>query len=202
MRLARGRADDPRRGKFFRAAEPLLERYGLRKTTVAEICRAAGASKRTFYELFRDKGDLYVQLVMELAAREVTAWEESLTEQLSARQRLEAYLDAYVEAGRRHPVFTLTLREPELNGLFAGCPKEEFFRPTLEALQRIIARGVAAGEFRPVDPRTVVWIIDALLDGIYYILPGLFGERGAYDDPALAAEARAFVIHGLLVKES
>ena len=191
-------SDSSRRAKFFTAARPLLERFGLRKTTVAEICRAAGASKRTFYELFRDKGDLYVQLVADLAAREVAAWEAALPAGLSARRRLESFLDAYVEAGRRHPVFTLPLREPELNELFAGCSSEELFGPMLAALRRIVADGVATGEFRAADPDAAVRVIDALLDSVHYILPGLYSERSAFDDPALAVETRAFIVHGLL----
>ncbi len=189
---------DDRRTRFFAAARPLLERFGLRKTTVTEICRAAGASKRTFYQLFRDKGDFYVQLVADLAAREVAAWRATLPTGLTARQRLESFLDAYVAAGRRHPVFTLPLREPELNDLFRGVCSEDLFAPMLAALREIVADGVAGGEFRPADPDAAVRVIDALLDSVHYILPGLYGERGAFDDPALAAETRAFIVHGLL----
>jgi len=43
-----------KRGRFFSTAEPLFERFGYRKTTIEDVCRAAGMSKRTFYELFKD----------------------------------------------------------------------------------------------------------------------------------------------------
>ncbi len=188
--------------QFFRAAEPLFERFGFRKTTVEAICREAGASKRTFYELFDDKADLFVQLIVHLATEEVAAWEASLPEGMGAVARMESYLDAYVEAGRRHPVFRLSLDDPEVHQRFVGCSMEKEFRPLLDTLTRIIADGVAGGEFRPVDPGAAAWIVDALLDSLYYILPGCYGERGAGDDPVLAAEARAFIINGLRARES
>ena len=73
---------DARRRRFFVAAEPLFERFGYRKTTVEDVCHAAGTSKRTFYELFSDKKDLLLQLA-ECVFNDLTLeWEASLPEDL------------------------------------------------------------------------------------------------------------------------
>jgi AcrR family transcriptional regulator len=43
-------------------AEDLFSRYGLKKVSVEEICRKAGASKMTFYKYFPNKSDLFRQI--------------------------------------------------------------------------------------------------------------------------------------------
>ena len=68
----------------------------------------------------------------------------------------------------------------------------------IEALSGIISDGVTDGTFRRMDPKTIVWVVNALLDSVYYILPQMFGLRGAFEDKKLAAETRAFIINGVL----
>lgn len=45
----------PAAEKILAAAEGLFYRYGIRKTTVGDICAAAGVSRMTFYKHYRDK---------------------------------------------------------------------------------------------------------------------------------------------------
>jgi hypothetical protein len=44
----------------------------------------------------------------------------------------------------------------------------------------------------------MVWIIGALLDSVYYLMPQLTGMAGAYLDETLAAETRSFIMNGLM----
>ncbi|OGD24575.1 MAG: hypothetical protein A2Y56_13265 [Candidatus Aminicenantes bacterium RBG_13_63_10] len=41
--------------KILASAEALFYKYGIRKTTVGDICREAGVSRMTFYKHYRDK---------------------------------------------------------------------------------------------------------------------------------------------------
>ncbi|MBM3296779.1 MAG: TetR/AcrR family transcriptional regulator [Candidatus Aminicenantes bacterium] len=50
-----GGAKTPAPEKILAAAEKLFYRYGIRKTTVGDICAAAGVSRMTFYKHYRDK---------------------------------------------------------------------------------------------------------------------------------------------------
>ena len=65
--------------RLFEAAEPLFVRYGYRKTTVEEICRSAGVSKRTFYDLFRDKADFFGHLMLHVSEVEIEQWSRKRT---------------------------------------------------------------------------------------------------------------------------
>lgn len=191
-------SDSSRESQFYQAAEPLFDRFGFRKTTVEDICKATGSSKRTFYELFKDKGDFFVNLIMYVTALEVTSWFETMDDKLSPREKLESYMDKYVEVGRAHPIFNQCMIEPEVHEVMHRYTKEEKFKPLIDALSKVIAEGVESGEFRRVDPDSMVWIIGALMDSVYYIMPQMTGMPGAYLDETLAAETRAFIINGLL----
>jgi AcrR family transcriptional regulator len=57
------------------AARSKFDRFGFKKTTVDEIAREARISKRTIYEHFKDKEDLFVSLFMKDDALEVKALE-------------------------------------------------------------------------------------------------------------------------------
>lgn len=183
--------------QFFAAAEPLLHRYGFKKTTVEEICRAAGASKRTFYELFRDKGDLLMQMLHCLVSDGIARWRQSMDPSMTAVDKLERYLKGYEAFGRAHPVFQECMHEADLFGPGEpGCPHEGL-QVTMDALREVIDEGMASGEFRAMDPEAAVYVIDGLLDSMYYVYPKMTGEKSALDDPVLAREVHDFIINGL-----
>ena len=45
-------------------AKKRFERFGYRKTTIDEICRDGGISKKTVYAHFRDKEDLFARVLV------------------------------------------------------------------------------------------------------------------------------------------
>ena len=183
--------------QFFTAAEPLLLRYGFRKTTVEEICRAAGASKRTFYEHFRDKEDLLLKILAAMGADAIDHWRATVDPSMSALAKIESYIDGYEEFARAHPVFQQCMHEADLKNSDHGGPAHEMIQSMLAVLGKVIDEGIACGELRPVDTPTVVGILDGLLDTMYYVHPGITERVSALENPTLARELRAFVINGL-----
>jgi AcrR family transcriptional regulator len=183
--------------QLYEVAEPLFERFGFRKTTVEEICRAAGVSKRTFYELFRDKADLLTKMLVHLASEAVLGWRDALDPDQSAIEKILTYLDGYEAFGRRHPAFQKCMHEFD----DGHCSREFENHPSVQAMRDalagVLAEGVARGELRPLDPPTLVWIIDSLLDAMYYMFPQMTGRPSALEDPVLASELRAFIINGI-----
>lgn len=188
---------DDKARQFFTAAEPLLHRYGFRKTTVEEICRAAGASKRTFYELFRDKSDLLMQMLTCLVRDGIDRWRQNMDPSMTAADKLERYLKGYEAFGRTHPVFQECMHETDACDLGETGNPHEGLQVTIDALREVIDEGIANGEFRAMDPGAVAYAIDGLLDSMYYVFPKMTGEKSALDDPVLAREVHDFIINGL-----
>lgn len=57
------------RARLLQAGRDLFARYGLKKTTVEEVARAAGIAKGTFYLFFPSKEALYGQVLLEEVPR-------------------------------------------------------------------------------------------------------------------------------------
>jgi len=183
--------------QIIKTAEPIFERFGFRKTTVEEICREAGVSKRTFYELFNDKADLLMQMLMHVIERSVVRWEQAMTPDMTAIEKLELYIDGYEEMGRKHPVFHICIHEPDVKEYTRDFMEHEEARAMFAALQRVVVEGIRAEELREMDPPTVVWIIGGLLDSMYYVFPQLTSEPGAFENKTLSRELRAFILNGI-----
>jgi AcrR family transcriptional regulator len=187
-----------KRAKFFGAARPLFLRYGFRKTTVEDICHRAGASKRTFYELFRDKLDLLMQLCLHLAEIIAVRWKERLTGNENAGHQLEVFLEEYVRISREQEIFKIMITEPSVFTKGMSDTSRAQLKPLVELLQGILERGMKTGEFRRMNTGYVTWIVFTLLDSVHFILPEFSGVTGPLEDEAFAVEVREFLIRSVL----
>jgi len=183
--------------RFFKAAEPLLERFGYRKTTVEEVCRGAGASKRTFYQLFKDKQDLCVQLILDLWNRETEGWERSLSADAEPEERLDSFVDFYADVVRRHPFFEILVEDLDIMRSLGGAVDEFRMARVGGPLEQILKDGMATGRFRPLEPQVSLWVIFGLLDTFYLIVPRVMEAPGPLEDSVLAEEIKEFIVHGL-----
>ncbi|MBD3166413.1 TetR family transcriptional regulator [bacterium] len=182
---------------FYHVAEPLFERYGFRKTTVEDICREGAVSKRTFYELFSDKGDLFVRLVLYLAEKGIGEFVKHLPEDASGEERIHALLDAYEKVVSEHPVYQEFAADPGLIRQFGSIEPEMMQSPLVEQFESVLQHGIDRGEFRPMTPSLVTYIIFAILDGMFILAPQMSKEMGALNNPAMRNELRAFIVHAL-----
>jgi len=192
---------DPRQERLFAAATPLFERYGYRKTTIEEICRSAGMSKRTFYELFSDKADLFIQLMESVMNREAERWEAELPADLDPLGRLHALIDLYDRIIREHPSMMAILEDIDMMKRFSERMEQVRFVQMGGTLHQILNDGVATGQFRSMETGIAVWLIFTLLDTVYMLFPTLMGIPGALENPVLAEETRRFIVHSLGVSE-
>ncbi len=189
--------DLEKRRQIYRAAEPLLERYGYRKTTIEEICRAAGMSKRTFYELFADKADLALQLLIHVATDILTFYREAVRPEMASFAKLDLFLVAYTRMAREHAIFNILLRDSDLMGSFGAHAHDPAFLDMVVLLQDIVGEGIVRGEFRAMDPETATLMVYSLLDSMHFLLPRYLDRPGALEDPRLAAATADFIRHAL-----
>jgi AcrR family transcriptional regulator len=192
----------PSHRRFFEAAEPLFERFGYKKTTVEDVCRAAGMSKRTFYDLFKDKKDLLLQLMESVINRETDAWEGGLPPDLDPLGRLHSLLDFYSRMVRDHPFMSVFVEDFDLMRTFGARTEEIRLSRIGGTLDSIVQDGVKAGQFKELDRRAAIWLVFGLLDTVYLLIPTVMNAPGPLDDPVLAEESRRFIVRGLGAVES
>jgi len=185
--------DAAKRAQLYRAAEPLFARFGYRKTTVEEICRAAGMSKRTFYDLFPNKAVLVLRMLIHLSETMIDRWRRETADLRSTAERIDRVIDLYLLCSRSHPVFRLLFEEPEILSRFPEISSALRQSPLMTLVRATIEEGIESGEFRSLDPETGTWIFYSILDSMFFLVPAMTGRTDALQDDELIDEVRAFI---------
>ena len=186
-----------KRRRIYHAAEPIFARFGYRKTTVEEVCSAAGISKRTFYQLFQNKGDLFAHLLVSRTENAVREWIRQLEPGLTPSQKLLSFIELYADLMITRPLIRLLYESPEATEAFRGFDYDFTASPTILFLRSIIDEGMASGEFRRVDTHSALLIILAVIRSMYVLMPIHASTPGAAEDAVLEHETLQFILHGL-----
>ena len=158
MATPRTRRKDARPDEIRAAALALFAERGFAATRLDDVARRAGIAKGTIYLYFPTKEDLFRALVRQDLLPNLAALEQAAAAHpgpAPARLRdllatMAARMDAPTAAIPR-PILAESGNFPPLARFYA----EEVVARGLALLTRVIAAGVAAGEFRPVDPAAV-----------------------------------------------
>jgi TetR/AcrR family transcriptional regulator len=198
-RRRRGRRRDAAgtREALLAAGTELFAERGYEGVPVWAIAQTAGVNKAMINYHFGGKRKLYLAIVSATFA-EIVSRVESLADSPRPAPELLRELIAVVgdTVTRRHPHFcTMMLREVLAGG--KHLEPELIDKPVrmLAAVQRIVARGVRDGAFRPVDPLlTHLSLVGSL---VFFFATGRFRERVLADRRLRVTppDAAAYVKH-------
>ena len=180
-----------RREDLLAAAARRFVAVGLRKTTMEDIAREAGAGKATLYRHFSNKDAVIDALLDREAERFGRELEVAAGAHADAPTRIEAAFLAGVGFFVEHPV--LTKGRDEEPGLLLpritanGGP---LVQRGFALFTELIAAGVDSGELRPVEPPAAAEVVVRLILS-YFSFPPMHVR---VDDPD---EAQRFA-HGLV----
>lgn len=150
--------------QLIEAALEVFSEHGFSAAKLDEIASRAGVSKGTIYLYFESKEELFKAVVNDVIAAQIRLAHQGPAPQ-SAAEALERALRANWTV-TTHPRFDGWFRI-----LIAELPKHpdllafynrEIIDVGWNRMEQIIARGVASGEFRNVEPRMAVGLCSAL----------------------------------------
>ena len=151
--------------QLIEAALSVFSEHGFNAAKLEEIAHRAGVSKGTIYLYFPSKEELFKAVVRDIIAAQLqSAYLGASTR--SASEALEHTLRAHW-AFSTDPRFDAWFRI-----LIAELPKhpdllafynEQVIDRAWDILEAVIARGIASGEFRTVDPRLAVGFANSLV---------------------------------------
>ena len=147
-----------------------FDRFGFKKTTVDEISRDAGISKKTLYENFKNKEDVFVSLFIKeaLTARKVILGKlENIEDSL---EKIREFMLVSRDYFREEPFMIKVLQDD--NGLYAPFLKNKYRilveEGILNIFSDILQQGIEKGEFRRLNTRIVSYIIFKLFQSFTY----------------------------------
>jgi AcrR family transcriptional regulator len=150
-------AERPPAERLLSAAEQLFGEHSYRRTTVADICAAAGMATGSFYAHFGSKADIFAAVIRRINADLRHAMASALrTTQDNQRARERAGFRAYFDLMSQRPWIYRIVREAEFL-----APGE--FREYYERLARGYSRGVRAAQLAGeidarYDPEVIAYI--------------------------------------------
>ncbi|MFJ2399143.1 TetR/AcrR family transcriptional regulator [Streptomyces sp. NPDC087843] len=168
-----GRTSDAK-SKILSAAQSLFEQRGYSALGVAEICRAAGVPKGSFYYFFESKEALALAVIDERWAAERCDWKRVLNSDAEPLQRLRQLFEA-TEARQKAGqdgcgaivgcLFgNLSL---EMSNQADGVRKrlQEIFDAQVEMVDTVVSEAYERGEVAVADTRDAARSVVAQLEG-------------------------------------
>lgn len=156
-----------RREELLRAAVEQIEARGVAAVRIADVASALGVSNALVLYHFSSKEQLVAAAFAHAAEADLAHLRRLLGRRTTAVRRLRSAVRWYAPTGQAKgwrlwiEGWAASLRDPELRRVAASLDQE-----WKAALTRVIAEGVAAGEFRCTDPASAAWRLTAFLDGL------------------------------------
>lgn len=168
-----GRTSDAKE-KILTAAQSLLEHRGYSALGVAEICKAAGVPKGSFYYFYESKESLALAVIDEQWAAERQDWQHILTSDDEPLLRLRQLFEA-TESRQRSG--------QDSCGVVSGCMfgnlslemsnqadslrerLQEIFETQVDMVEATITEALGRGDISVADPREAARAVVAQLEG-------------------------------------
>ncbi len=205
---SRGQPEESR-AAILQAATQEFSEHGIAGARTDTIAHEARVNKALLYYYFKDKETLYGAVLDEaFSGLKMTVF-RALDSNLPAREKILAYAGAYFDFVASSPTYPRLMQREMMRAKEGSSPHLEritknYFLPIFEKLKELLKKGIAEGEFRPVDP---VHFIPSMISIIVFYFSGspvmrkLFGFNPY--TPERIAERRAavldFIAAGLFV---
>lgn len=164
--MARRRAE-VRREEILRAAALVVARVGFARTRVADVAAELAVSTSLVFYHFETKDRLLSEAFLFAAERDVERLQRAVGGSGTATERLRAVLRLYAPAASA-PGWTLDIDAwaEALRSAEVREASRRIDRVWRAGIERVLADGVAAGEFRCADPAASAQRIAVMLDGL------------------------------------
>jgi AcrR family transcriptional regulator len=152
IRLSNGR--NPTAEKLLVAASELMIERASIEISLSDIAQKSGVNAALVKYHFGNKDGLLLALLARDAATEMDHLEYLLGQRISPTAKLKLHVGGIIRAYWRFPYMNRLIHYllHESSGESANAVSKFFVAPLLDFHSRLLAEGVAAGEFRSIDP--------------------------------------------------
>lgn len=195
----RGKPEESR-ASILKAAISEFAEHGTAGARTDAIARAARVNKALLYYYFKDKEALYQAVLDHVFSGLRAQVVPILDSDLPPREKLLKYLGAYFDYIAANPQFPRVvqsewMRNPGPHAARMQRIAKEYFRPIYQKLLDVLQKGIAAGDFRPVNPMHFLPSMVAII--VFYFSAAPVLKTLMQVDPLTPeriAERRAFVL--------
>jgi TetR/AcrR family transcriptional regulator len=154
------------------AAKEVFAESGYQGATLEEIAQRAGMSKATIYIYYKNKDDLFLQVVEELVNSAMAITAQEATTARAPIEKLYAMVRSKMEFyEHERDFFRIYLNEK--HGLEVA-PKDphkralrEMYLQGIQTLAKVIQEGIDAGVLRPLDSRRLAFFLQEMMNTVH-----------------------------------
>jgi TetR/AcrR family transcriptional regulator len=170
---SRGQPEESR-AAILRAAVEEFAEHGIAGARTDAIAREARVNKALLYYYFKDKETLYGAVLDDAFLGLKAAVFGVLQSDLAPREKILAYVCAYFDFVATHRTYPRLMQREMMRAKEGASPHIEritknYFEPIFVGVRQLIEKGIAEGEFRPVDP---VHFIPSMISVIVFYFSG------------------------------
>ena len=151
----RGRPEESR-ASILKAAVVEFAEHGIAGARTDTIAREAHVNKALLYYYFKDKDSLYEAVLDHVFGGLRDRIMPVLENTSSPRKKMLDYVGAYFDYIAANPQFPRVVQAEWMRSGAKSAPMQRvakrYFRPIFRTVAEVLRLGIAAGDFRPVNP--------------------------------------------------
>lgn len=150
-----------------------MERFGFKKTTMDEISKDCKISKKTIYEHFTDKEDMFSCLLSRECHKTIEILFSQMGDITDPLEKLILLIRKAISYFNQDHFITRILKDDDLFLAFVNRKYHEMIdEEIISIIAKIIREGIQQGKFRDVDERMVAYAGFKLFQAFSYARTG------------------------------
>jgi AcrR family transcriptional regulator len=150
------RRPEARPAEILEAALDLFTERGFKAARLEDVASRAGLSKAAIYLYFKDKTSLLMALVQATAGANINLAGNMIAQHQGLVAPLLQFMAGRIDQSRIPDLMKLVIAESRAHPEIGRFYLDNVIGQALPLFQSLVERGIASGEFRPVDPRLTV----------------------------------------------
>lgn len=160
-----------KRDTILEAAEKIFARFGIKKTTMEEIAKAARIGKSTLYYYFRSKEEVYAEVIEKESALLKSKLQQAIDEVQDPKEQLSAYMLTRMTYLRNLSNYYTTLTDEYLEHYsFVEKFRQDFTDYESQMIGEILKEGNRRDIFSVGNITVTAHMIALALKGLEYSL--------------------------------
>lgn len=162
--------DEVIRVDVLKAARDLFQRFGLCKTTMEDIAKAAGKGKSTLYYYYTSKDEIFNAVIEDEMHEVFSTVRDAVENAATAEDKMKAFTTTKIKAlAEKVNLYSIVRGESTDNSQLIRKLRKKFDNREIGLIQSILTFGMSTNEFRPIDPidlENMAYIIVSAIRGI------------------------------------
>lgn len=174
---------DDIKGLILDKTKERMDRFGFKKTTMDEISKDCKISKKTIYEHFTDKEDMFTCLLLRECHKTIELLFGQIGDVADPLERLTLLIRKAIAYFNQDNFITKILKDDEMFLAFVNSKYHEIIDEEIIAIiVRIIREGKQQGKFREVDETIVAYAGFKLFQAFSYARTGPLHKEKDYSE--------------------